>query len=332
MPDLQAALDAAPRSRLATLPTPLQRGPELPGGARLWVKRDDLTGLGLGGNKARKLEFLCGDALARGATAFVTVGAGQSNHTRQTAAAGAVLGVRVRLLLGDAPPDGPLAGNQLLSALFGAAQVHAGGAEHVPGTDPLQAALDAEREAGREPALFPLGGSTHVGARGFALAWLELAGQCRAAGIAPRALVHATSSGGTHAGLLAGRAAGGGAGPEILAVGVGKLLGDLRVTARDLARECLRELGLDAEVPDADAVVDWAFEGEGYAVPTAEADAAIRWAAERMALVLDRVYSGKALAGLLAHAEAGRWGPGDDVVFWHTGGVPAVFAPGGAPE
>lgn len=339
-PRLQTALDAAPRAALATLPTPLVRGPDLPGGARLWIKRDDLTGLGLGGNKARKLEFLCGDALAGGATAFVTVGAGQSNHTRQTAAAGAVLGVPVRLVLGDAPPAGGPAGNQLLSRLFGAVQEHAGGEGAVPGVDPLAAAMAAEREAGRTPALFPLGGSTHVGARGFAQAWLELAAQCDAQLVRPSAVVHATSSGGTHAGLLAGRAAARAHDepravdlPDVVAIGVGKLLGDLRTTALDLARGCLEGLGLgDVPVHDADAEVDWAFEGPGYAVPTEEADAAIRWAAERMAIVLDRVYAGKALAGALGLAAQGRFAAGEDVVFWHTGGVPAVFAPGGAPE
>jgi 1-aminocyclopropane-1-carboxylate deaminase/D-cysteine desulfhydrase-like pyridoxal-dependent ACC family enzyme len=314
--DLAAALDAVPRARLATLPTPLQRGPDLPGGARLWIKRDDLTGLGVGGNKARKLEFLCADAMAQGATSFVTVGAGQSNHTRQTAAAGAVLGVPVRIVLGDAPT---YTGNQLLSRLFGAEQVQATGA------DPLGDAMAAERDAGREPVLFPLGGSTHVGARGFANAWLELHEQLQ-----PAAIVHATSSGGTHAGLLAGRAATGGT-AEVVAIGVGKLLGDLRETALDLARACLDGLGVEAEVRDEDAVVDWSFEGEGYAIPTAEADEAIRWAARTMALVLDRVYSGKALAGLLALERDGRWA-GQDVVFWHTGGVPSAFAANGVPE
>ena len=116
---MRDVFDELERSRIATLPTPLERGPELPGGARLWVKRDDLTGLGGGGNKARKLEFLCGDAVARGADALITVGAAQSNHCRMTAAAGAVLGLETHLVLsGDEPAHAT--GNQLLSELFGA--------------------------------------------------------------------------------------------------------------------------------------------------------------------------------------------------------------------
>lgn len=123
---MQNVFDHLPRSRLATLPTPLEPGPRLPGGASLWMKRDDLTGLGMGGNKARKLEFLCGDAVGAGARSLVTVGASQSNHCRMTAAAGAVLGLDVHLVLsGDRPPT-PV-GNQLLSMLFGA-QLHFTGA------------------------------------------------------------------------------------------------------------------------------------------------------------------------------------------------------------
>ena len=123
--DALAGLDHVPRSQLATLPTPLERGPGLPGGARLWVKRDDLTGLGAGGNKARKLEFLCGEALRAGARSLVTVGAGQSNHCRMTAAAGTVLGLEVHLVLSGDRPARPT-GNQLLAELFGAQLHHVG--------------------------------------------------------------------------------------------------------------------------------------------------------------------------------------------------------------
>lgn len=320
------SLDEIPRCRLALLPTPLQRGPELPGGARLWVKRDDLTGPGMGGNKVRKLEFLAGQALADGADVLVTVGAGQSNHTRQTAAVGAMLGLDVELVLGGvAPPRA--AGNQLLSELFGARTTYIGSDDFEAGARVLGevwARLEAE---GRKPAAFPLGGSTAVGALGFVAAYDELRAQCEELGLQPRAIVHATSSGGTHAGLLAGATKGSdpNVAPEVVAVGVGKLLGDLGETAKELANEALGLIGCDARVDD--APVDWDFEGEAYAVPTPEADAAIVWAARHAGLVLDRVYTAKAFAGLLHHAGAGRWGPGDDVVFWHTGGQPAMFAP-----
>jgi 1-aminocyclopropane-1-carboxylate deaminase/D-cysteine desulfhydrase-like pyridoxal-dependent ACC family enzyme len=331
---LVRGLAAPPRVPLATLPTPLERGPVLPGGARLWVKRDDLTGLGMGGNKARKLELLCGAAHADGADTLITVGAGQSNHCRMTAAAGARMGCPVHLVLGGDAPDDP-AGNQLLSILFGA-ELHFAG---VTAWDALEAAMDALaddlRAQGRRPFAIPIGGSTPVGAVGFAAAFVELQEQCAAAGLLPESVVHATSSGGTHAGLLAGRAAvaaAGGPVPEIVAFGVAKgILLDPAYTA-ELADATLDHLGLtDVRVAAADVHLDGAALGADYAQPTSQADAALVWAARTGGWVLDRVYTAKALAGLLAMAEAGRWREGDDVVFWHTGGQPAAFAPGGLP-
>jgi len=331
---LARALAAPPRVPLATLPTPLERGPVLPGGARLWVKRDDLTGLGMGGNKARKLELLCGAAQADGADTLITVGAGQSNHCRLTAAAGARLGWPVHLVLGGDAPAEP-AGNQLLSILFGA-ELHFAG---VTAWDELEAAKDALadelRAQGRRPFAIPIGGSTPTGAIGFAAAFVELQEQCAAAGLRPESVVHASSSGGTHAGLLAARAAvaeAGAAVPEIVAFGVAKgILLDPAYTA-ELADATLDHLGLtDVRVAAADVHLDGAALGADYAQPTREADAALVWAARTGGWVLDRVYTAKALAGLLAMAEAGRWREGDDVVFWHTGGQPADFAPGGLP-
>ena len=331
---LAEALARAPRARLATLPTPLERGPELPGGARLWVKRDDLTGLGMGGNKVRKLERLCGAALADGADVLVTVGAAQSNHCRQAAAAGAVLGLPVHLVLGGQPPPS-VEGNQALSVLFGA-ELHFAGSTR---WDELEAAAGrlAEdlRAQGRRPAVIPIGGSTPIGAVGFAEAWAELLAQCDDAGIAPAAVVHATSSGGTHAGLLAGRAAllaEGSPGPAVVAVAVAPgVAGDPGLPLA-LARGCLASLDLDPGLVTASQVeLETGALGPGNAVPTPAADAAIRWAARAGGWVLDRTYTGKGLAGLLALAATGRWGPGDHVVFWHTGGQPAVFARAGLP-
>ena len=149
-----------PRARLATLPTPLERGPQLPGGSRLWVKRDDLTGLGMGGNKARKLEFLCGAAIAAGARSLVTVGAAQSNHCRMTAAAGAVLGLEVHLVLSGERPD-VATGNQLLSMMFGA-QLHYTGApdSHWGSCEIAESLTDELRDSGAAPYAIPIGGST----------------------------------------------------------------------------------------------------------------------------------------------------------------------------
>jgi 1-aminocyclopropane-1-carboxylate deaminase/D-cysteine desulfhydrase-like pyridoxal-dependent ACC family enzyme len=327
------ALRSVARARLATVPTPLEEGPELPGGARLFAKRDDLTGLGMGGNKARKLEYLCADARAQGADALVTVGAAQSNHARTTAAAAAVLGLEAHLVLGGEPTTQP-AGNQLLSHLFGAHM-------HFARTDDwaqLGLVLDDVaaklRAQGRRPYRIPMGGSTALGALGFAAAWIELMQQCDAAGIAPAAVVHASSTGGTHAGLLAGRAAWRAAGlraPRLVGIAVAKGVGDLAADTLELARGCLDLLGsTGVDIAPEDFELDWGWLGPAYAVPTLAADAATEWAARRAAWVLDRVYTAKAFAGLLAMAQRGEFARGEAVVFWHTGGIPAVFAPGGA--
>ena len=326
-----------PRARLATLPTPLERGPELPGGVRLWVKRDDLTGLGMGGNKARKLEFLCGAAIAEGARSLVTVGAGQSNHCRMTAAAGAVLGLEVHLVLAGDRPVHPT-GNQLLSTLFGA-QLHYTGAEesHWGELEITREALTDELTAGgAAPYAIPIGGSTAVGAVGYAVAFVEMMEQFDRVGIAPAAIVFTSSSGGTHAGLVAGRALWRERGhevPEVLAIGVAKGVNMGMPDIRDLARSTLELLDADPSIIErSDIRIDPNWMGTDYAVPTKAGDAAIRWAARHGGWVLDRVYSGKGLAGLVGNTEAARWPAGSDVVFIHTGGIPAVFTPGGVPE
>jgi 1-aminocyclopropane-1-carboxylate deaminase/D-cysteine desulfhydrase-like pyridoxal-dependent ACC family enzyme len=211
----------------------------------------------------------------------------------------------------------------------------------------LEAAKDALttslRADGRRPYAIPIGGSTAIGAAGFAAAFGELATQCEATDCRPRAVVQATSSGGTHAGLLAGRAilaatdcAGSarftGPLPEVIGVAVAKGILVDRALTEGLAHETLAVLGWpDLRIEPEDVVIDGGSLGADYAVPTDEGDAALRWAAVHGGWVLDRVYTAKAFAGLLALAAAGRWGEGDDVVFWHTGGQPALFAPGGAP-
>ena len=331
---IAAALAGVPRTRLATLPTPLEAGPALPGGARLLVKRDDLTGLGMGGNKARKLEFLCGAAREQGADVLVTVGAEQSNHARMSAAAGAVLGLETHLVLGG-DPAAPASGNRLLAELFGATVHQPGSEDWAVLSAELERVTAGLREAGRRPFAFPLGGSTATGALGFLLAFEELMEQCGALGVHPSAIVFASSTGGTHGGLLAGRAAYAAAGapvPDVTAIGVAKEPGrDLAADAGRLAEECLALAGLPGAGLDAPPALDERWLGPGYAVPSADGDAAVAWAARHGGWVLDRTYAGKGLGGLLGRAGEGRHGPGDTVVFWHTGGQPAVFAPGGAP-
>lgn len=329
-------LDAMPRQRFVPGPTPVEHGPMLPGGSRLWVKRDDLTGLGGGGNKARKLEYLCADAVAHGAQALVTVGAAQSNHCRMTAAAGAVLGLEVHLVLSGERPE-ETEGNQVLSELFGA-QMHFTGADHSHWGEleiARESVADHLESEGLSPYSIPIGGSTAVGALGYARAMIELIEQCDALGIRPKAVVHTTSSGGTHAGLVAGRAllrAAGVTVPDVIGIGVAKGVNMGRPDVAALARDALELIGA-SEVPvdDGDVIVDTRWMGDDYAVPTSDADDAIRWAARTGGWVLDRVYSGKGLSGLIGRAESGEWGPGDDIVFIHTGGFPSVFAAGGTP-
>lgn len=325
------AWNGVPRVRLATLPTPLEPGVEFAGGPRLWVKRDDQTGLGMGGNKARKLEFLCGRAVADGATCLVTVGAGQSNHCRMTAAAGAVLGLETHLVLaGDRPAV--LEGNQLLSDRFGA---HL----HFTGAGPSEwGSLEIAREAlteelsaqGLVPSSIPIGGSTDVGAVGYIVAFAEIMSQCRDSGFVPRAIVFTSSSGGTHAGLMAGRATWmvthpGERVPDIVAIGVAKGVVAGFPSVSELARDALSVAALPGTIDDASIEVDGRWLGPDYAIPTSESRAARSWAAHNGAWVLDDVYTAKGMAGLLGNIEQGRWGADDDIVFIHTGGQPEVF-------
>lgn len=337
--NLDSLFEGVDRVSLVPGVTPLERGPVLDSGARLWVKRDDLTGLGVGGNKVRKLEFLCGSAVAEGARSLVTVGAAQSNHCRMTAAAGALLGLETHLVLsGERPQE--LEGNQLLDALFGAQMHFTGEPSHHWGALEIvrESVTNALNADGLRPYSIPIGGSTPVGALGYIAGYLELSQQLADRQVQASAVVHTSSSGGTHAGLVAGQAicrAIGMPAPPVLAIGVAKgvVIGSPDVAA--LANEALSLLPncpIGSEVSVADVVVDGDWLGDDYAVPTRAADDAIRWAARRGGWVLDRVYSGKGLSGVLGRAAKGEWVSGDDVVFIHTGGVPSVFAPEGVPS
>lgn len=321
---------AITRVALATLPTPLEHGGNLPSGATLWVKRDDLTGLGVGGNKARKLEYLCGEARDRRADCLVTVGAAQSNHCRMTAAAGAVMGLDVHLVLSDKTPT-RLTGNQLLSHMFGATLHHTG----LASSDwaalerwrlDLTERLSAE---GRRPHSIPIGGSTPVGALGYMGAYDEIMQQCDEHNFIPAAILHTSSSGGTHAGLVAGYAharASNRPHSPVIAIGVAKGAALSIHSVRTLAEESLALLGGTAAITDADVIIDDRFIGDGYATPTAAGAAATLWAAHRGAWVLDPVYTAKGFAGLLGRDAEGEWSHSQHVVFIHTGGLPTVFA------
>jgi 1-aminocyclopropane-1-carboxylate deaminase/D-cysteine desulfhydrase-like pyridoxal-dependent ACC family enzyme len=232
------------------------------------------------------------------------------------------------------------AGNQLLAELFGAHLHFTGVGESEWGSLEIarEALTDELHAQGLAPHSIPMGGSTPTGALGYAAAFEEIMDQCAAAGFQPHAIVVTSSSGGTHAGLIAGRArrqAEGHLVPDIVAIGVAKgvVLGLPPVA--DLAGDALRLLGAGARALDAvrgdDIEVDGRFMGDDYATPTGAGDDALRWAAHHGGWVLDRTYTGKGFSGLLGLAAEGRWGAGADVVFIHTGGMPALFAPGGAP-
>ena len=319
------------RITLATLPTPLEAGGKLQSGANLWVKRDDLTGLGVGGNKARKLEFLCAEAIDNDATCLVTVGAAQSNHCRMTAAAGARLNLPTHLVLSGEKPKN-LEGNQMLSAMFGAHLHHTGLAASDWSNLELARAELTEKliRDGQRPHSIPIGGSTAVGAIGYAVAFDEILLQCSLQNFVADAIVFTTSSGGTHAGLVAGLIRARADDPQkvlpkIIGIGVAKgvALNTNRVV--ELANETLTLLGERANVTIADVIIDASYMGADYAIPTQAAADATTWAAHRGAWVLDPVYSAKGFSGLLGLDANGNFGVDSNIVFIHTGGLPSLF-------
>ncbi|SEF82068.1 D-cysteine desulfhydrase [Thermomonospora echinospora] len=338
-------LTAFPRVRLGHWPTPLERCDRLSaelGGPRIWIKRDDCTGLAAGGNKTRKLEYLLGRALAEGHHTVVTFGAVQSNHARQTAAACARLGLRCELLLTRSVPRSDelyeTSGNVLLDGLLGAR------VRIVDDADDIAAALE---EIG--PAyVIPPGGSNAVGALGYVGAALELLTQIQPppetarpdqgagpqeqeatrleskvgpAGAVDRVVV-ATSTAGTAAGLAVGLAEAGSA-AQVEAVAVYRPAEETRAVVEELTAETARLLGVP--VPEDRVTVHGDWLGPGYGVVTPEMSEAVRLFARTEGVLLDPVYSGKAAAALVGLVRAGRIGADETVVFWHTGGLPGLF-------
>jgi L-cysteate sulfo-lyase len=290
-------LSRFPRIRITHAPTPLEPMPrltELLSGPNLWVKRDDCTGLASGGNKTRKLEYLMAEALAQKADVVLTQGATQSNHARQTAAIAAKLGMDCEILLEDrtqiSAADYRESGNVLLDRLLGAS-LH-----HFPGGTDMEAALAARAEElraqGRRPYAIPGGGSNPVGALGYVTCALELVEQANSLGLDIDCLVHATGSAGTQAGLVAG-------------------LAGCRSLIPVLARERV--------------VANCDYVGAGYGLPTDGMLEALKIAARTEGLLLDPVYSGKGMAGLIDLIRKGHFRKGQNVVFVHTGGAVGLF-------
>jgi D-cysteine desulfhydrase len=293
------------------------------GGPELWIKRDDQTGLATGGNKARKLELLLADALEARADVVLTRGAPQSNHCRQTAAAAARAGLECVLVLrGERLPRRQWTGNLLLDDLLGARFWWAGSEDPLLA---LEAAADRERANGRTPYVVPYGGSNATGAAAYALAFEEAWEQMIGVGVQPDRIIFASSSGGTQAGLVVGAKACGYEG-EVLGISVDKTHGHLRQIVMDLLPATAALLELDLAFTSSDVAVDDRFLGGGYGVVTEAERAAIRLVAQSEGILLDPVYTGKAMAGLLALIDQREIEAEETVLFWHTGGIPALFA------
>jgi L-cysteate sulfo-lyase len=326
---LAAALACFPRLGLAQLPTPLEPMRRLSahlGGPRLWVKREDATGVGFGGNKLRKLDYVLHEAMAAKVDTLVSGGVVQSNSQRQVAAAAAKLGLECHLAvyhgrLAPPTPEYERSGNAFLNRLFGA-HLH-----DVPWTGDRNGAIEALgdrlRAEGKRPFFVPYGVSSPLGAVAYASTILEIAEQSQAAGFDPAAIVHCSGSAGTQAGLVVGATM---ALPHSRIVGIDIDAEPERVRADVVtyAKAAAALLGASFSEDDVEVVAGHA--GPAYGVVHEATIEAIRLAGALEALPLDPVYSGKGLAGLIALVRAGRWRKDEDVIFIHTGGAPALFA------
>jgi L-cysteate sulfo-lyase len=314
------------------LPTPLEFLPRLTrhlGGPNIFVKRDDCTGLGTGGNKTRKLEFLMADALQRKATAVITQGAVQSNHARQTAAAASKLGLKCELVfekrVAGASDVYLNSGNVLLDKLFGA------GIREVAKDTNMDAAMEtvaAElRSKGEEPYIIPGGGSNPVGALGYIDCALELMGQANRERLVIDYIVHATGSAGTQAGLVTGLKA---SHTDVPVLGIGVNAGKQQQEEKvfDLARRTAEFVGAPGVVKREDVVANCDYVGAGYGIPTPAMQEAVLLLARLEGLLFDPVYSGKALAGMIDLVQKGFFDDTENIVFIHTGGAAGLFAYG----
>lgn len=309
-----------PRVQLAHLPTTIEPLPRLSAalkGPQLWIKRDDQTGLAFGGNKTRKLEYLLADARAQGAEMLITRGAMQSNHCRQTAAAAARTGFECTLVLSESAPS-EIAGNLLLDQLLGAEVVW------TEGEDPeqvLQSTFTKAWESGRRPYLIPYGGSNATGASAYVAAISELEEQ----GLEFDRVVFASSSGGTQAGMIVGVKA-----LElttlITGISVDKSKNDLQPMVLNIAQQISALLGLNLTFHVNDVDIDDRYLGGGYGVMGEIERDAIELFASTEGILLDPVYTGRAAAGMIDRIRKGEFKAEERILFWHTGGTPALFA------
>ena len=336
--EVRLSIGSQPRFRLAALPTPLQELQNLRaelGGhrrcPRIVIKRDDLTGLAFGGNKARKLEFLVGDALRQGASVLVTTGAAQSNHARMTAAAACAAGIKAALVLTKDAECPAVQGNLFLDMLMGT-EIHWIGQNPDPrlaigeeeAAKVAKVIEDLERR-GERPYLIPVGGSSPVGALGYVSGTLELVTQLFQNGEAPSCLYYANGSRGTQAGLALG-AKMYSAPYRIYGIAVSGGEPEKTQRAMRIANEAARKLDVESRISAQDLINDESYIGPSYGIATPACIEAIRLLARCEGIMLDPVYTGKAMAGMIDHIRRGQVDPKETVVFLHTGGTPALFA------
>ncbi|WP_416306051.1 D-cysteine desulfhydrase family protein [Neptunicella sp. SCSIO 80796] len=315
------------KQKLAFLPTPVAELEQLTarlGGPKLYIKRDDQTGLALGGNKTRKLEFILADALKKGADTIITAGAGQSNHCRQTAAAAAKLQMECHLVLGgEAPPA--ITGNLLLDNLFGA-HVHWAG-ENRKGED-IPELVKQLKSQGKQPYVVPYGGSNELGALAYLEAFKELQLQQQQQQISFTHIVFASSSGGTHAGLALGAKIFNSQ-CQIIGINNDKGEGDavpLQDKILTLANQTATMINAQVKLDSADIQLNNHYIGQGYGVISQQDKAAISLLATAEGILLDPVYTARAMSALLDMIRTNQFSSNDNILFWHTGGAPALFA------
>src|SRR5882724_3539384 len=320
-------IETLPRFPLAQLPTPVERLERISaevGGPKLLIKRDDQTGLALGGNKTRKLEFLVGHALKQGADTLITAGATQSNHCRQTAAAAAKAGLKCELILAGKKPELPN-GNLLLDELLGA-KCHWTERSELPVE--LSKLPEQLRAQGRKPYVIGIGGSNGVGATGYVLAMMELTEQLRATQRRVDHILFASSSGGTQAGVVLGARVTG-FGGQLHGLSIDKDDREPRAYEEEVAQianECAQYIGSNVRLTKQDIKVVYGYSGEGYGVVSNLEREAIRLMARSEGIILDPVYTGRAFGALTDLIRKGVFKRGETVLFWHTGGAPALFA------
>lgn len=322
-------LSRFPRVSLAHLPTPLEFLPRLSkhlGGPDIYVKRDDCTGLGTGGNKTRKLEFLVADAIGKGADVIITQGAVQSNHARQTAAAACKVGMGCELVfekrVADADDAYNNSGNVLLDRLYGAniREVEKGSDMNAA----MEAVAEELRKQGKTPYVIPGGGSNPIGALGYIDCALEFIGQANRQGIVVDHVVHATGSAGTQAGLLVGLKASN-SGIPLLGIGVNAPKDVQEERVWQLARETADFVGAPGSVAREDVIANCDYVGDGYGIPTDAMNDAVLLLARLEGLLFDPVYSGKGLAGMIDLVSNGHFADARSILFVHTGGVAGLF-------